>query len=150
MVEFKIILKAKREFIVKDLVFNPSPIPSIKFQLSKGVLPSLNSIHFIIKIFKLFSSQTFCSSFHFLISSFLTSCTNTHFDSKILFKNHLIQSVRYCFCEVGIILAFSKFTSPLSHIFQSINIILFDDYCILAFYPGRILNFGCCELYHPL
>ena len=32
VVELKIISKVKRELIVKDLVFNPSLIPSIKFQ----------------------------------------------------------------------------------------------------------------------
>jgi len=149
MVELKIISKAKRELIVKDLVINLSPIPSIKFQFSKGVLPSLNSIHFIIKSFKLFFSPIFCSPSHSLISSSSTSCANTHFDSKILFKYHLSQSASHCFSEVGLIPSFSKFISPFSHIPQSIllhgyydfNSILFDDYCRFVFDPGGILTF---------
>jgi len=141
VVELKIISKAKRELIVKDLVINPSPIPSIKFNFSKGVLPSLNSIAFVIKSFKLFFSQTFCSPSHSLISSSSISCAKTQFDSKIFFKYHLSQSVSHCFCEVGLIPTFSKFISPLSHIPQSIilhdhydfNLILFDDYCRFVF-----------------
>ena len=92
-------------------MFHPSLIPSIKFQFSKGVLPSLNSIHFLIKSFKLFFSPTFCFPSHSLISSSSTSCANTHFDSKFFFKYHLHQSVSHYFCEVGLIPTFSKFVS---------------------------------------
>jgi len=149
VIELKSISKVKRELIVKDLVFNPSPIPSIKFQFSKGVLPSLNFIHFVIKSFKLFLSPTFCSPSHSLISSSSTFCANTHFDSKILFKYHLRQSVSHCFSEMGLIQPFSKFISPLSQIFHStllhghydFIIILFDDYCRFVFDPGGTLTF---------
>ena len=144
MVELNIISNAKRELIVKDLVFNLSLIPSIKFQFSKEVLTSLNSIHFVIKSFVLFSSQNFCSTSHFLISSSSTSCIPTHFDSKILFKNHLSQSVKHSFCELGLIPTFSKFISPFSHSPNSIllhgyydfNSLLFDDYCRFVFDPS--------------
>jgi len=109
-----------RELIVRVLVFNPSPIPSMNTQFSNGVLPSLNSCHFFIKSFVLFPFQTFCSTSHSLISYFSISCAKTHFDSKILLKNHLSQSVRHSFCEVGLIQPFSIFKSPFSHIAQSI------------------------------
>jgi len=108
VVELKIISNAKRELIVKDLVLNFSLIPSIQFQLSKEVLTSLTFIHFVSKSFVLFSTQTFCSQFHFLISPSSTSCVKTHFDFKILFKNHLSQSVKHSFCEVGLIPTFFK------------------------------------------
>jgi len=89
-------------------------------------------------------SQTFCSQSYSLISSSSTSCVKTHFDSKILFKNHHGQSVKHSFCEVGLIPIFSKFISPFSHSPHSIlvhgyydfNSILFDDYCRFVFDPG--------------
>jgi len=118
MVELKSMSKDKREFIVRDLVYHPSPIPSIKTQFPKGVLPSLNSSHFFIKSFVLFPSQTFCSPSHSHISSTSKCCAKTHFDFKILFKNHLSQSVRYSFCEMGLIPTFFNFISPFSHIAQ--------------------------------
>jgi len=68
VVELKSISKAKRKLIVRDSVYHPSPIPSMKIQFPKGVLPSLNPSHFVIKSFVLFPSQTFCSPFHSLIS----------------------------------------------------------------------------------
>jgi len=156
VVELKIVSKAKRELIVKDLVFNPSPIPSIKFQFSKRVLPSFNSIHFIIKSFKLFFSQPFCFPSHSLISSSSTSCVKTHFDSKILFQNHLSQSVRHCFCEVGLT-SFSIFNSLFSQISHSIllhghydfNSILFDNYYRFVFYPGGPFNIVVVSLSQP-
>ena len=156
MVELKIVSKAKREVIVKDLVFNPSPIPSIKFQFSKKVLPSSNSIHFIIKSFKLFFSQPFCSPSHSLISSSSTSSIKTHFGSKIIFQNHLSQSVRHCFCEVGLT-SFSIFNSPFLQISHSIllhgyydfNSILFDDYCRFVFDPGGPFNLVDVSLSQP-
>jgi len=146
VVELKIISKAKRELIVKDLVFNPSPIPSIKFQFLKGVFPSLNSFHFFIKSFILFPSQTFCSPSHSLISSSSKFCVKTHFDFITHFKFHLSQNVRHC--EVGWISPFSNFNSPFSHIVQSILlhghydfiIISFNDYCRFVFDPGGIFN----------
>jgi len=146
VVELKSISNEKREVIVRNLVFNPSPIPSIKSQFSKGVLPSLNSSHFFIKSFVLFLSQTFLSQS--LISSSSKYCAKIHFDSTILFKNHLSQSVRQYFCEVGLIQIFSNYISPFSHISQSIilhghydfNVILFDDCCRFVFYPGAIYN----------
>jgi len=144
VIELKIILNAKRELIVKDLVLNFSLIPSIQFQFSKEVLTSLNSIHFVSKSFVLFPTQTFCSQSHSLLSSSSSSCVKTHFDSKILFKNHYSQSVKHSFCEVGLIPTFSKFISPFSHNPHSIlldghydfNSLLFDDYCRFVFYPG--------------
>ena len=98
-----------RELIVRDLVLNSSPSPSMKTQFSKGVLPSLNSSHFFIKSFVLFPSQTFCSPSHSLISSSSTYCAKTHFDFKILFKNNPSQSVRHSFCEVGLLSTFFDF-----------------------------------------
>ena len=126
------------------MVLNFSIIPSIQFQLSKEVLTSLTSIHFVRKSFALFSTQTFCSQFHSLISPSSTSCVKTHFGSKILFKNYLSQSVKHSFCEVGPIPTFSKFISPFSHSPHSIllyghydfNSLLFDDYCKFVFDPG--------------
>jgi len=149
VVELKIVSKAKGKLIVKDLVFNPSPMPSIRFQFSKEVLPSLNSIHFVIKSFVLFLSQTFCSQSHSLISPSSTSCVPRHFDSKILFKNHLSQSLKHSFCEVGLIPSFSIFKSPFSHIPQSpvlhghydFNSILLDDYCRFVFDPSGLITF---------
>ena len=137
--------KDKREFIVRDLVYHPSPIPSIKTQFPKGVLPSLNSTAFVIKSFKLFLSQTFCSPF---ISSSSTSCVKTHFDFKIIFKNYLSQSVKHSFCEVSLIPSFSIFKSLFSHILQlhilhghyDFNSILFDDYYRFVFYPSGTIN----------
>jgi len=119
------ISKEKKELNVRNLGINSSPIPYMKIQFLKGVLPSLHSSHFFIKSFVLFPSQTFCSP----------SCGKTHFNSKILFKNHLSQSVIHCFREVGWISPFSIFKSPFSHISQAIilhghynfNAILFDD-----------------------
>jgi len=149
VVELKIVSKAKGELIVKDLVFNPSPIPSIMFQFSKGVLPSFNSIHFVIKSFVLFPYQNFCSQSHSFISSSSTSCVKTDFDSKILFTNHFSQSVTHSFYEVGLISSFSIFKSPFSQIFHSILLlghfdftsILFDDYCRFVFDPGGLVTF---------
>ena len=146
MEELKTISNAKRDLIVKDLVLNLLPIPSIRFQFSNEVLPSLNSIHFDIKSFVLFLSQPFCSQSHSLISSSSTSYVPTHFDSKIHFKNHLSQSVKHSFCEVGLIPFFSIFKSSFSHTSQSLilhghydfNTILFDDYCRYIFDPGGI------------
>ena len=157
MVELKIVSKAKGELIVKDLVFNPSPIHSIKFQFSKGVLPSFNSIHFFPKSFVLFASQTFCSPSHSLISSSSISCVKTHFDSKILFKNHLSQSVKHYFWDVGLIPSFSIFKSQFSHIPQSpilhghydFNTILFDDYCRFVFDHGGTINLAALSLSQP-
>ena len=151
MVELKIISNAKRELIVKDLVLNLSLIPYIRFQFSKEVLPSLNSIHFVIKSFILFLSQTFCSQSHSLISSSSTSCVKAHFNFKIIFKNHFSQSLRHCFFKVGLP-SFSIFKSSFSQIFHSIllhghydfNLILFDDYCRFVFDPGGTLNYRCC------
>jgi len=65
------------------------------------------------------------------------------------FKNHLSQSVKHSFCEVGLIPSFSIFKSPFSHISQSpilhgdyaFNLILFDDYCRFVFDPGGTLTF---------
>ena len=155
MVELKSI-SSLRELIVKDWVYHPSPIPSMKTQFSKGILPSLNSSHFFIKSFVLFPSQPFCSPSYSLISSSSTYCAKTHFAFKIHFNNHLSQSVRHS-CEVGLIPTFSNFISPFSDIFQSIilhghydfNAILFDDYadmCLILVEP----NFSCCEPYTTL
>jgi len=148
VVELKSISNEKRELIVRDLVFNPSSIPSIKSQFPKGVFQSLYSSHFFIKTFVLFPSQTFCSPSHSLISSSSKYCAKIHFDSKILFENHLSQSVIQSYCEVGLIPTFSNFISLFSHILQTIIlhghydfiIILFDDYCRFVFYPGRTIN----------
>jgi len=148
VVELKIISKAKKELIVRDLVNNPSPLPSIKFQFSKEVLPSLNSTH-LINSFVFFSSQNFCSPSHSLISSSSTLFANTHFDINIHFKNYPNQSVNHCFCEVGLIPSFSILKGPFSQIFHPILlhghydfiIILFDDYCRFVFYPGETLTF---------
>jgi len=63
----------------------------MKIPFSKGVLPSLNSSHFFIKSFVLFPSQIFISPSHSLILSSSKSCVKTHFDSNVLFKNHLSQ-----------------------------------------------------------
>ena len=112
VVELQSISNEKRELIVRDLVFNPSPIPFIKSQFPKGIFPLLNSSHFFIKSFVLFSSQTFCSPSHSLILSSSKYCAKIHFDLKILFKNHPSQSVRHSFCEVGWITPFSNFNSP--------------------------------------
>jgi len=105
-----------RELIVRDLVFNPSPIPSMKTKFPKGVLPSLNSSYFFIKSFVLFPSQTFISPSYSLISYSSTYCAKTHFDFKTLIKNHLSQSARHFFCKVGHISHFHKCKSPSSHI----------------------------------
>ena len=133
-----------RELIVRDLVCNPSLIPFMKTQVSKGIFPSLNFSHFFIKSFVLFPSQTLCSLSHSLISSSSKYSAQIHFDFKILFKNHPSQSEKHYFCEVGLIPTFSKFISPLSHIPQSIvshglhdfNPILFHECCIYVFHPG--------------
>jgi len=143
--------------MVRDLVFHPSPIPSIKSQFPKRVFPSLNSSHFVIKSFVLIPSQIFCSPSHSLILSFSTSCVKTHFDSKFLFKNYLSQSVRHYFCEVGWISSFPNFKSPFSHISQAIilhchydfNVILFDDYCRFVFDPGGPFNLVAVSLSPP-
>ena len=129
-------------------MYHPSPIPSIKIQFPKGVLPSLNSSHFFIKSFVLFPSQTVSSPSHSLILYSSTYCAKIHFDFKIIFKNHPSQSVRHSFCELGLLSTTSNFISPFSHIAQSIiqhghydfNVILFDDYCRFVFYLGRPLN----------
>ena len=115
VIELKIISNAKRKLIVKDLVLKFSLVPSIQFQFSKEILTSLNSILFVSKSFVLLPSQTFCSQSLSLNSSSSASCVKTHFDSKILFKNHLSPSVQHSFCEVGLIPTFSKFISPFSH-----------------------------------
>jgi len=148
VVELEPISKEKRELIVRDLVYHHLPIPSMKSQFSKGVFPSLNTSHFFIKSFVLFPSQTFCSPSHSLISYSLISWAKTHFDSKTLFTNHLSQSVRHYFYEVGLILHYSIFKSPFSHIAQLILLhghydfrsILFDDHCRYVFDPGGFLN----------
>ena len=157
VVELKSILKAKRELIVRDLVINPSPIPSIKSQFLKGVLQSLNSFHIFIKSFVLFPSQIFCSPTHSLISSSSTCFSKTHFDINILFKNHPSQGVKHCFCEVGLIPSCSFFKSPFSQLSQSIllnghydfNSILFDDYCRFLFDPGGTINLVVVSLSQP-
>jgi len=142
VVELKCISKEQKEVCVRDLVINSSLIPYMKIRFSKGVFPPLNSTHFFIKSFVLFSSQNFCSPF--LISSSSTCFAKTHFAIKILFKNHFSQSVKHSFCEVGIIPSFSIFKGPFSQIFHPIllhglydfNSILFDDYCRFIFDPG--------------
>ena len=144
VVELTSISNEKRELMVRDLVFHPSPIPSIKSQFQKGVYPCLNSSHFFIKSFVLFSSKKFCSPSHSLISSFSKFCVKTNFDFITHFKIHLSQSVRHY--KVGWISPFSNFNNPFSHIAQSILlhghydfiIILFDDYCRFIFDPGGI------------
>jgi len=113
VVELKNISKDKWE--LRDLVYNPSPLPSMKTQFSKGVLPSLNSSHFFIKSFVLFPSQIFCSPSHLLVSYSSPSCAKTHFDFKTLFKYHLSQCVRHSSCEMGLLLTFSTFICPFSH-----------------------------------
>ena len=132
---------------------------SILHQFPKGVLPSLNSSYFFIKSFFLFPSQTFCSPSHSLISYFSTYCAKTPFDFKTLFKNHLIQSARHFFCEVGHISHFHKFQRPCSNILSpylmhglyDFIVILFDDYCKYVFDPGGTFKSGCCEpLTNPL
>ena len=79
---------SSREIIVRDLVCNLSPIPSMKTQVPKGVFPSLYSSHFCIKSFVLFPSQSFCSPSHSLIlssSAYLPKHTLTlKFFSKII------------------------------------------------------------------
>ena len=135
-------MKERPELCVKDLVINSSPIPYMKIPFLKGVFPSLNSTHFFIKSFVLFSSPS-----HFLISSSSTCFAKTHFDIKILFKNHFSQSVKHSFCEVGLIPSLSIFKRPFSQIFHPIllhglydfNPILFDDYCRFVFDPGTII-----------
>jgi len=144
VVELKCISKEQKELYVWDLVINSLPIPYMKIPFSKGVFPSLNSTHFFIKSFVLFCSQIFCSPSHFLISSSSTCFSKTHFDIKILFKNHLSQNVKHSFCEVGLIPTFSIFKRPFSQIFHPIllhghydfNSLLFDDYCRFVFDPG--------------
>ena len=111
VVELKSISKAKRELIVRDLVYHPSPNPSMRIKFPKGVLPSLNSSHFVIKSFVLFPSQTICSPSHSLISHSSSYYAKTHFVFKTLFKNHLNQSVKCSFCEVGLMPSFSIFFS---------------------------------------
>jgi len=153
-VELKSISKDKREFVVRDLVYHLSLMPSIKTQFPEGVLPSLNSSHFFIKYFVLFLSKTFSSPSHSHILSSSKFCAKTHFDFKILLKNHLSQTVIHSFCEVGLIPNFSNFISPFSHIAQSILlhghydfiIILFDDYCRFMFYPGGTSNLVAVSL----
>jgi len=144
VVELKCFSKQRTELCVKDLVINSSPIPYMKIPFSKGVFPSLTSTHFSIKAFVFFSFQKFCSPSHFFISYSSTCFAKTHFDIKILFKNHLSQSVKHFFCEVGLIPSFSIFKDPFSQIFHPIllhglydfNSILFDDYCRFVFDPG--------------
>ena len=158
MVELKSISNEKRELIVRDLVYHPSPIPFMKTQFPKIVFPSLNSSHlFFIKSFVLFPSQTFCFPSHSLISSSSTYCAKTHFDFQILFKNHLSQSVRHSFCEVGLLSTSSNFISPFSHITHScilhglseFNAILFDDYYRYIFYHGGTSNLVIVSLQQP-
>jgi len=157
MVELKSISNEKRELIVRDLVYHPSPIPSMKTQFPKRAFPSLNFSRFFIKSFVLFSSQTFCFPSHSLISSSSTYCANTHFDFHILFKNHLSQSVRHSFYEVGLLSTSSNFISPFSHITHScilhglseFNAILFDDCCRYIFYPSGTSNLVVVSLKQP-
>ena len=157
MVELKSISKAKKELIVRDLVYHPSPIPSMRIKFPKGVLSSLNSSHFVIKSFVLFPSQTFCSPSHSLISYSSSYCTKIHFDFKTLFKNHLSQSVRHFFCEVGLLSTFFHFISPFSQIPHScmlhglhdFNAILFYDYCRYVFDPGGTSNLVVVSLKQP-
>jgi len=132
--------------MVRDLVFHPSPIPSIKSQFQTKFFPCLNSYHFFIKSFVLFSSQKLCSPSHSLISSSSNFFATKHLDYKTLSKIHLSQSVIHC--EVGWISPYSIFKSPFSKKFQSIllhghyefNAILFDDYCRFFFYLGGFYN----------
>jgi len=157
VVELKSISKVKGELIVRDLVYHPSPIPSMRIKFTKGVLPSLNSSHFVIKSFVLFPSQTFCSPSHSLISYYSSYCTKTHFDFKTLFKNHLSQSIRHFVCEVGLLSTFFHFISPFSQIPHScmlhglhdFNAIFFDDYCIYVFDPGGTSNLVVVNLKQP-
>jgi len=154
VVELKCISKEQTELCVRDLVINSSPIPYMKIPFSKGVFPSLTSTHFSIKSFVLFSFQKFCSPSHFFISSSSTYFAKTHFDIKILFKNHLSQSVKHFFCEVGLIPSFSIFKGPFSQIFHPIllhglydfNSILFDDYCRFVLDPGGTIIFVAVSL----
>jgi len=142
VVEFKRNSKAKREIRIRELVFHPSTLPSMKTQFPKGVIPSLNS-SFSIPSFVLFPSQPFFHPSHSIILHYSTYFANTHFDFKIIFKTHLSQSVRHSFCEVGRISQFFKFKSPSSHIFYQyllhglydFTTIMFDDYCRYIFYP---------------
>jgi len=116
VVELKCISKEQKDLCVRDLVINSSPIPYMKIPFSKGVFPNLNSTHFSIKSFVLFSFQNFCS--RFLISSSSTCFVKTHFDIKIIFKNHLSQSVKHSFYEVGLIPSFLIFKGLFSQIFH--------------------------------
>jgi len=154
VVELKCISKEQKELCVRDLVINSSLILNMKIPFSKGVFPSLTSTHFFIKSFVLFSFQNFCSPSHFFISSSSTCFAKTHFDIKILFKNHLIQSVKHFFCDVGLIPSFSILKGPFSQIFHPIllhglydfNSILFDDYCRFVFDPGGTIILAAVSL----
>jgi len=155
VVELKCISKEQKELCVRDLVINSSLILNMKIPFSKGVFPSLTSTHFFIKSFVLFSFQNFCSPSHFFISSSSTCFAKTHFDIKILFKNHLSQSVKHFFCEVGLIPSFSILKGPFLQIFHLIllhglydfNSILFDDYCRFTFDPGGTIILVAVSLY---
>jgi len=154
VVDLKSISNEKKDLIVRDLVYHPSPIPSMKTQFPKRVFPSLNSSHFFIKSFGLFPFQTFCFPSHSLISSSSTYSAKTNFDFQILFKTHLSQSVRHSFCEVGLLSTSSNFISPFSHITHScilhglseFNEILFDNYCKYIFDPGGTSNLVAVSL----
>jgi len=97
----------------------------------------------------LFPSEIFCSPSPSLISYSSTFFAKTKFNSKILFKIHISQSVKHYFCEVGLIPSFSILKSPFSQISQTIILhghydfhsILFDDYCKFVFDPGGTLTF---------
>jgi len=148
---------SSRELIIRDLVFNPSPIPSMKPQVPKGVLPSLHSSYFFIKSFVLFPSHTFCSPSHSLISYSSNYYAKIHFDFKTLFKHHLSQSARHSLYAMGWISPFTFFISPFSHITHSCILhglskfkpILFDNYCRYIFDPGGTSNLVAMSLKQP-
>ena len=130
--------------MVREVVFHPSTLLSMKTQFPKGVIPYLNSSSFSMNSFVLFPSQTFCNPSHSIILHSSTDFATTHFDIKILFKTHLCQSVRHSSCEVGHISHFHKFKGPSPHLTYQYILhglydfieIMFDDYCRYIFDPS--------------
>ena len=156
MVELEPISKEKRELIVRDLVYHLLPIPSMKSQFSKGVFPSLNSSHFFINSFLLFPYQIFCSPSHSHISYSSTTCAKTHFDFKILFKNHLSQSDTLSVNWAGYHI-FTTLKAHLHtyyfHIFCMVFMISLPFCLMIIAYLFLILvesSFGCCEPFTTL
>jgi len=139
--------------MIREVVFHPSTLPSMKTRFPKGEIPSLNSSSFSIPSFFLFPSQQFFHPSPSIILHSSTYFANTHFDFKIIFKTRSSQSVRHSFCEAGQISQFSNLKAHF-HTF-SINIYCMVFIVLLQLYLMTIVDifltlvepsFNCCGL----